>query len=134
VSRARLLLADDNALVADEIRKLLEPSFDVVGVVHSGEALEAAFEALAPEVIVTDIAMPGEGGLVAVRRIRERHPGMRVVLLTVIDASPMIRVGLSAGAQGYVVKEDAADELVPAVEAALEGRRYVSATGRRYLA
>jgi two-component system invasion response regulator UvrY len=126
-----VVVAEDNALVAAQIRELLEPSFDVVGVVSSGEELETAFERLAPEVIVTDIVMPGEGGLVAVRRIQERHPSTRVVLLSVIDATPMIRVGLLAGAQGYVVKEDAADELVPAIEAALEGRRYISVRGRR---
>lgn len=134
MSRARVLLGDDNALVAAEIRELLEASFDVVGVVSSGEDLETAFETLAPEVVVADIAMPGEGGLVAVQRIRERHPGTRVVLLSVIDASPMIRLGLSLGVQGYVVKDDAGDELVPAVEAALEGRQYLSATALGSLA
>jgi DNA-binding NarL/FixJ family response regulator len=128
-----VLLADDNASVAAQIRELLEEAFDVVGVVASGEALETACDALTPEVVVTDIAMPGEGGLAAMRRILERRPATRVVLLSVIVASPIIRVGLSAGAQGYVVKEDAADELVPAVEAALEGRPYVSAAGRRAL-
>jgi DNA-binding NarL/FixJ family response regulator len=133
LSRIHVLLADDNALVAARIRELLESSFDVVGVVSSGEELEAAFEMLAPEVVVTDIAMPGKGGLAAVRRIRERHPGIRVVLLTVTDASPMIKLGLSAGAEGYVVKEDAGDELVPAIEAALEGQRYVSSAARRSL-
>jgi DNA-binding NarL/FixJ family response regulator len=131
--RARVLLADDNALVADEIRRLLELSFDVVRVVSSGEELESAFEALAPEVVVTDIAMPGEGGLLAVQRIRERHPDTRIVLLTVIDASQMLRLGLSMGVQGVVVKEDAAGELVPAVEKALEGQRYLSAAARRSL-
>jgi DNA-binding NarL/FixJ family response regulator len=127
-SRARVLLADDNPLVAAEMRQLLELSFDVVGVVQSGEELETACEALAPEVVVTDIAMPGQGGLTAVRHIQERHPGIRVVLLTVIDAQPMVRLGLSMGVQGYVVKGDAGDELVPAVEAALQGRRYISGT------
>ena len=132
---ARVLLADDNAPVAAEVRELLEPVFEVVGVVGSGEELESAFERLgSPEVvIVTDIVMPGKGGLAAVQRIRERHPGTRVVLLSLIDASPMIRLGLSLGVLGFVVKEDAADELVPAIEAALEGRQYISAAGRRNL-
>lgn len=133
MSRARVLLADDNALVATQIRELLESSFDVVGVVSSGEALETAFEALAPEVVVADIVMPGEGGLVAVRHIQERHPGTRVVLLSVFDTAPVIRLALSTGVHGFVAKEDAADELVPAVIAALEGTRYVSSVGRRCL-
>lgn len=133
MSRARVLLADDNALVAAQIRELLEESFDVVGVVASGEELETAFEALAPEVIVADIAMPGEGGLAAVRHILKRRADAPVVLLSVIDAPPMIRLGLDTGARGYVVKEDAADELVPAIEAALQGQEYVSAAARRAL-
>lgn len=133
VSRTRVLLAEDNALVAAGIREVLEQSFEVVGVVGSGEELETAFETLTPEVVVTDIAMPGEGGLVAVRRIRQRHPDSRIVFLTVTDASPVIRVGFAAGAQGFVVKEDAAAELVPAVTAALDGTQYVSAAGQRSL-
>ena len=128
--RPRLLLADDNALVAAQIKDLLSPWYDVVGVVSSGEELEAAFEALSPQVIVTDIAMPGGGGLTAVKRIRERHPGTPVVLLTVLDQPPMVRLGLSVGAQGYVVKQDAGEELVEAVRAALEGRQYISSSGR----
>lgn len=132
-ARTRVLLADDNALVAAQLRELLEPAFDVVAVVTSGEALEAAFERLAPEVIIADIAMPGEGGLAAVRHIRARHPGARIVLLSVLDTPPMIRLGLAAGVEGYVVKGDAGDELVPAVAAALAGRQYLSTTGRRNL-
>jgi DNA-binding NarL/FixJ family response regulator len=131
LTRPRVLLADDNALFAAEIRVLLEDSFEVVGVVGSGEELETAFESLVPDVVVTDLVMPGKGGLAAARHILERHPATRVILLSVIDATPMIRLSFSAGIQGYVVKEDAADELVPAVRAALRGHEYVSAAGRR---
>jgi len=118
-------------MFAAEIRGLLDPGFDVVGVVESGEALEAAFDQLTPQVVVTDIAMPGAGGLVAVRRIRERHPGTPVVLLTVIDAPLMIRLGLASGILGYVIKEDAGEELVPAVAAVLRGSQYLSEGARR---
>jgi DNA-binding NarL/FixJ family response regulator len=133
--RTRVLLAEDNAAVAAQIRELLEPSFEVAGVVGSGEELEYAFGTLggAEVVIVTDIVMPGKGGLAAVRRIRERDPGTRVVLLSLVDSSPMIRLSLSLGVLGFVVKEDAADELVPAIEAARDGRQYISAAGRRNL-
>ncbi len=126
-----MLLADDNAPVAAQIRALLDEDFEVVGVVRSGEELEAACARLRPAVVVTDVAMPGKGGLAAVRHILARQPGTRVVLVSVLVAAPLVRAGLDAGAQGYVAKEDAADELVPAVEAALAGRTYVSAAGRR---
>jgi DNA-binding NarL/FixJ family response regulator len=127
----RLLLAEDNAAVAAQMRLLLESAYEVVGVVSSGEALETAYEVLRPAAVVTDIAMPGEGGLVAVRRLRQHHPEMPVVLLTVSDSPAMIRMGLALGVQGYVVKADAGDELVPAVEAALAGRPYMSAAAAR---
>ena len=131
--RPRVLLAEDNALVATQIKALLETAYDVVGVVGSGEELVLEFERLSPEAIVTDIVMPGGGGLAAVRKIRAAHPGAAVVLLTVLDEPVMIRHGLSTGALGYVVKEDAGDELLPAVQAALEGREFISAAGRRSL-
>jgi DNA-binding NarL/FixJ family response regulator len=131
VARTRVLLADDNALIAARIRELLEPAYDVVAVVASGEELEAAFEVLGPEVVVADIVMPGKGGLAAVRQIQDRHPGTPVVFLSVIAAPSMIRISLSRGGSAYVVKDDAGDELIPAIEAAREGRQFVSSTGRR---
>jgi two-component system invasion response regulator UvrY len=101
--------------------------------VSSGEELETAADTLLPEVVVTDIVMPGEGGLVAAQRIQAHHPGTRVVFLTVDDTWTMIRLARTLGVKAYVVKEDAADELVAAVQAALEDREYVSATARRHL-
>src|SRR5262245_47028712 len=111
-------------MFADRIRELLEPSFDVIGTVASGEELEEVVESLVPEIVVSDIAMPGEGGLVAARKIRKRRPNLPFVLLTVIDAPLMIELAQQSGALGYVVKEDAGEELVPALHAALAGRSY----------
>jgi DNA-binding NarL/FixJ family response regulator len=128
-----VLLADDNPVFAARIRELLEPDFDIVGVVSTGEELEEVVDQLMPEIVVSDIAMPGAGGLVAARNIHARNPGIPFVLLTVIDASLMIRLALDSGALGYVVKEDAGEELVPALDAALAGKQYVSASGRRSL-
>jgi DNA-binding NarL/FixJ family response regulator len=133
MARTRVLLADDSAMIAARIRELLEPAYEVVGVVASGEDLESAFEALGPEVVVADIVMPGKGGLAAVRHIQDRYPGTPVVFLSVIAAPSMIRMSLASGRSAYVVKDDAADELVLAIEAAREGRDYVSSTGRRAL-
>ena len=128
-----MLLADDNAQFAARIRELLEPTCEVVGVAPSGEELERMVETLTPSVVITDIAMPGEGGLVAARNIRARNPELPFILLTVIDAKLMIQLALASGALGYVVKEDAGEELTQAVESALAGRSYVSSHGRRSL-
>ena len=64
-----------------------------------------------PQVVVTDLMMPDESGLVAARHILDRHPEARVVFLSVVDTPAMIRASVLEGVHGYVVKEDAADEL-----------------------
>src|SRR5262245_29963263 len=117
--RARVLLADDHADVAEQLRAILEAEFDVVATVQDGLALVAAADSLTPDVVVTDITMPGMDGLTATAEIVRKRPGARVVLVS-IHAEPGIqRQGLAAGALGYVVKFTADHDLVPAVRAAL---------------
>ena len=131
MTRPTVLLADHNASVAGSIRELLEEAFEGVG--GSSLELESAFERLTPQVVVTDLMMPDESGLVAARHILERRPATRVVFLSVIDAPAMIRASVLEGVHAYVVKEDAADELVPAINAVLDGQTYISTAGRRGL-
>jgi DNA-binding NarL/FixJ family response regulator len=131
--RARVLLADDHVGVLEDLRALLESEFEVVGTVDNGHALVSAADALSPDVIVTDIAMPGLDGIAAARRILGRSPRARVVFVTVHDDSEIAQRGFSLGALGYVVKGSAGDELIPAIEAALHGKRYISARLRSKL-
>jgi DNA-binding NarL/FixJ family response regulator len=120
-----VLLADDHAGNAALLRDLLEAAYDVVGEVADGSKLLAEVERLAPDVVVTDISMPGLDGIEASRRILARNPATRVVLVTVHTDPALVERGLAAGALGYVVKRVAGDELVPAIQAALEGKRCV---------
>jgi DNA-binding NarL/FixJ family response regulator len=131
--RARILLADDHVGMLEDLRALLESEFEVVGAVADGNALVSAVDALAPDVIVTDIAMPGLDGIAAARKILRRSPSARVVFITVHDDLGIAQRSFSLGALGYVVKGSAGDELIPAIEAALNGRQYVSATLRSKL-
>ena len=124
--RARVLLADDHADVLKDLRVLVESEFDVVGAVANGDALLGAVEALAPDVVVTDIAMPGRDGMAAAGEILRRHFSTRIVFVTVHQESEMVQKGLSIGALGYVVKVRAGDELVDAIHAVLRGNTYVS--------
>jgi DNA-binding NarL/FixJ family response regulator len=126
MSRPRLLLADDHAETADLLCTLLEPEFEVVAAVEDGRALVDAASQFAPDVIVTDISMPRLDGIAAAALIRRRHPEARIVLVTVHADSLLVDRGLAIGALGYVLKDTAGDELLCAVHAALEGRRYVS--------
>jgi len=124
--RPRVLLADDNADTAERLRKLLRAEFDVIASVEDGDALVDAAEQLLPDVIVTDIAMPGIDGIEAAVRIRRHDPTARIVFVTVHAESMLIDAGLEAGVLGYVLKDAAADHLVAAIRAALRGTQYVS--------
>ncbi len=130
--RPRVLLADDHKETAEQLRQLLEPHFDVVALVDDGRALVSAASRLTPDVIVTDISMPGLDGIEASALIRRGDPEARIVLVTVHSEPVLVARGLAAGACGYVLKDAAGDELVPAVHAALGGKRFVSGalTGR----
>ena len=121
-----MLLAEDHPRVAEELRRLLEREFEVIAVVDDGEALLRVAADTDPDVVVTDIAMPGRDGIAATAALRAHRPGARVVLVTVHDDPELAERGYAAGALAYVLKLAAARDLVPAVHAALRGERYVS--------
>jgi len=126
MARARVLLADDHADNSDLLCRLLQPEFEVVASVQDGITLVDAAETLSPDVIVTDISMPGLDGITASTVILRRNPAARIVLVTVHRDRILMERGLAAGALGYVLKLDAGDDLLPAVRAALRGERHVS--------
>jgi DNA-binding NarL/FixJ family response regulator len=131
--RARVLLADDHTANAQLLRDLLELEFEVVGAVQNGHALVGAAETLSPDVIVSDISMPGLDGIEAAKRILCRNPAARIVFVTVHDEPEMVKRSLAIGALGYVLKMVAGEELVPAVRAALRGTRHISTLERPHL-
>jgi len=119
MNHARVLLAEDHPSIAEQLRGLLDQEFEVISTVGDGQALVAAAELLRPDVIVTDIAMPGMNGLDAAHEVLERIPGARIFFITIHDDPLLKERGLAVGALGYVRKLEAADQLVPAVRAAL---------------
>ncbi len=121
-----MLLADDHPETAGQLRTLLIKHFDVIRLVEGGRSLVNAAAELSPDVIVADIDMPGLTGIDAAGLIRRHNPEARIVFVTVHEDALMVERGLSVGALGYVLKETAGRELVPAVRAALAGERYVS--------
>ena len=121
-----LLLADDHTDTRNLLRSLLQSEFEVVADVADGLALVKAAEREGPDVIVTDISMPGMDGIAAAKVILRQNPAARIVFVTFYNDSMTLESGLATGALGYVLKMAAGDELVPAVHAALAGKRYIS--------
>jgi DNA-binding NarL/FixJ family response regulator len=124
--KPRILLADDHRIVAEGLRSLLEPEFELVGIVEDGRALIAAAEKLRPDVIIADISMPLLNGIEAVRQIKKTDKGVKVIFLTMHPDVTYAVSALEAGALGYVLKHSAPSELTTAVRAALKGKTYVT--------
>jgi DNA-binding NarL/FixJ family response regulator len=128
MTRLKVLLADDHRIVAEGLMRLLEPEFELVGVVEDGRALLAAAKALNPDVIVSDISMPELNGVEALEELKKVNPAVRVVFLTMHHNVAYARQAMDAGALGYVLKHSAPDELILAVRAAGVGKTYVTPT------
>jgi len=123
----RVLLVDDHAVVRTGFRLLLQSlaEISVIAEAESGEAACQRFFELEPDVVVLDLAMPGMGGLEALRRIRARHPEARVLALSAHDDPMHARRALREGAMGFLSKRSAPEALVEAVTAVAAGRRYI---------
>ncbi len=126
MTRARVLLADDHALLLEGLEKLLAPHYEIVGKVQDGHALVEAAKALQPDVIVADISMPDLSGMLAAQEIREAGLEAKVILLTMHDDADYAIEALQSGVDGYVVKHAASTELLTAIAEALQGRMYVT--------
>jgi len=127
--RIRVLLADDHRILRDALRSVLATECEVVAEASDGEQAVAIAARLKPQVVVMDIGMPGIGGLAAARRIAKETPACKVLMLSQYDDEEYVIEALGeAGASGYVVKTDAATELLSAVRAVHSGRQYISPT------
>jgi DNA-binding NarL/FixJ family response regulator len=126
LGKIRILLADDHPGFPEIEERLLESEFEVIGKVRNGQALFEEAMRLKPDVIVSDISMPILNGIEAADRLKESGCNSRIVFLTVHSDTEFVRRCLSAGAFGYVPKSRVANDLVPAIRAALEGNIFVS--------
>jgi len=124
--KPRILLADDHRIVAEGLRSLLEPEFELVGIVEDGRALITATEKLQPDVIIADISMPLLNGIEAVRQIKKTNKDVKVIFLTMHPDVTYAVSALEAGALGYVLKHSAPSELITAVRRALKGKTYIT--------
>jgi len=126
MTRAKILLADDHRIVAEGLRGLLEPDFELVGIVEDGRAMLEAVDKLKPDVVVADVSMPLLNGIEAVRQLKKKNKNIRVVMLTMHLDVTYAASAFEAGASGYVLKHSAPSELITAINSALKGRTYIT--------
>ena len=121
-----MLVADDHRIVAEGLRGLLEPRYELLEIVEDGRALLEAHDRLRPDIVVADVTMPLLNGIQAVRRLREAGSSAKFIFLTMHPDVSYATEALDAGASGYVLKHSAPEELVAAIREALAGRTYVT--------
>jgi DNA-binding NarL/FixJ family response regulator len=126
MSRPRVLLADDHALIVGAFQKLLGDECDVVGTVSNGRELVEAADTLKPDVIVLDIAMPLLNGLEAARQIKRQQRDARLIFLTMNEDAGLAADAFRAGASGYLLKRSAVSELSAAIREVMQGRSYIT--------
>jgi len=126
--RIRVLIADDHAVVAEGLRHVIaeQPDLTVVDTVEEGRQAVQRVIDLVPDVVVMDIAMPGMNGIEATRAIHDRSPRTRVIILSMHSDPEYVHRALQAGASAFVMKRNAARELVEAIRSVHAGRHYFS--------
>jgi two-component system, NarL family, response regulator len=133
---ARVLVVDDHALVRTGVARIIdhEPDLDVVAEAANGVEALAAFDAHRPDVTLLDLRMPVMEGVEVVRRMRERDPQAKVIILTTYDTDDDISRALKAGARAYVLKDISADDLIQCIHDVLNGKTYLAPAAAAKLA
>lgn len=134
-AKTRVLLADDHPLVRAGVRKVLEGqrSVEVVGEVSDGDSALEAVREVPVDVLVLDLSMPGRDGFDVLREARRLRPAIKILVLTMHANPEYVARAVQEGADGYLLKESAAQELVAGIEAVAAGRAYHSPEVQRQL-
>lgn len=126
MKRYKVLLADDHRMVAEGLQRILEPEYELVQIFDNGRALLEAAPGLEHDIILLDISMPSLNGLDAVHQLRQSGCKSKIVILTMHKDVLYARRAFRVGANGFVVKHSATDELLKALKVVLEGGFYVT--------
>jgi len=126
MKKRRILLADDHKFITESLKRILEPTYEVVGIVEDGQMLIKEAARLLPDVIIVDISMPKLNGLEAIRQIKKEGIQSKVIFLTMHPDVIYASNALEAGALGYVLKHSAHSELQQAIENVLLGKIFIT--------
>lgn len=126
IKKARIILVDDHAAMLRQTLQLLPERFEVEATLEDGLELQGIVRNLQPDLIVLDITLPMVNGVQLARQLRADDCKSKIVFLTVHADADYVREAFSVGALGYVVKQRLASDLVPALDAALACKRFIS--------
>lgn len=124
----RIILADDHILLRNALRTSIEsvPDLKVIAEVSDGMELLEFLTTLQPDLIVLDISMPNMRGIEAAQEIKKYYPGIKILILTMHKSEEHLREALAAGVDGYLLKENAYEDLIKAIRTIQQGKRYIS--------
>jgi DNA-binding NarL/FixJ family response regulator len=124
----RIVLADDHFLIRQGLRRILEGKgdLDIVGEAADGLELLFLLDNLKPHLVILDISMPNLQGIETARQIKMTHPNMKILILTMHAEREYLYQAISAGVEGYLLKEDAQKELLLAIEKIRQGKGFLS--------
>ena len=128
MKKPRLIVADDHAIFAEGLKRLLDPEYEIVAIVHDGNSLVSSASELHPDLILADISMPGLNGIEASRKIRETGVSTKIILLTMHQDVTYATTALDEGVDGYILKHAEPKDLLEAIREVLKGYLYVSPT------
>jgi DNA-binding NarL/FixJ family response regulator len=126
MSKPRVIIADDHTMLVEAFEKLLSPECDIVAKVADGRALLTAVDELHPDVVVLDLSMPLLNGLDAARQIKQSHPSVRLVFVTMNEDPDLAAQAFRMGGAAYLLKRSAGSELLTAIREAMRHRSYVT--------
>ena len=129
MEQIRIVLVDDQVLFINSLKTVLEmkdTEIDVVGVCYNGEDAIALCDERDPDLVLMDVKMPGMDGVEATRRIVERHPEMKIIMLTTFDEDEYVKNALKVGAKGYLLKDMLPSDLIYAIKNVNRGLMHIS--------
>lgn len=126
----RFIIADDHSIVRRGIREIIQDAYPDALIQEAGDAetLLQMVSQQTPDLVITDLSMPGRSGLDAIQQIRQIHPRLPVIVLSMYPEDQYAVRALKSGAAGYLNKETAPDELVNAISQVLQGKKYITGT------
>jgi len=124
----RIVMADDHYLIREGLRSILEENADLQVVGEASDGLELLFllDRLKPHLVILDISMPNLRGIETARQIKMKYPGIKILILTMHQEREYLYEAISAGVEGYLLKEDAEKDLLFAIEIIRQGKGFLS--------